>query len=1018
MNKLKSLALAALTAFGLSAYGGTNAWWEVNFESPTANNVWLIDENTGLDAYTLTNNGAVGSTNPRPYTNGVWTCREGDESYITNEFYPHGNFGDTYCLKLDTQGNDFTWTPDNPAENIISLVDADLYLVGSDSPPDAADFDPTNSADRVQTAIFLRNFTDEDSGETTNSVLCVYVSDDDTGDSYWQPLEGRAMTPTNDIVDNNWYHIQVMVDHAGSQRVSVFVDGIQMHARGDATTVDWSIANKGAVVQNGKKISSVSFRGTGAVDNFVGSTLVEDTEDVVFKAEVYMDGVLQAEGLTGNTTRSKLGVAGRNQVVNFPQFLLSNYNYAGDDGVQPTWSLSRMEIVNFSAGVTNSYEYEWDEVAYAVVSTDGKDNDAFKPVMDSYEGVPFQTGPFDVEPSTYGAKRPADPTEPVTIAKIYFKTIGAYDAYATTTVGATTTTNAVTLKPVDLGGVYPTNVVWTFDAVKGDTILTNIVLSGGATFDGYANGAATVKATVADELAADTLYASAFYVAGALADGQDLRPTTNGDEIVFAPYTPPVAVIGTDEYPSLRAAILAATAGDTITLLRDDHVSFTVDDPILDIDFEVTIDGGSNTLYGLTDYNGASYHEIRISGTGNVAIKNLRLTEFSDSAPMTQQYMPICTRSTYTGTLTLDGVTVDKFNRVALLLCGGDFLITNCVITGSAEGTTYFQSAVETYHASGTVVDTTISGIGALNAGTEPESGDAWAAAVFTVNQGGTGTITVKSGTYTGQFVTSFNKNSTGAINLEDGVFIATVEATEEAFLDDSNGGSTNTISGGWFDREPAAGYIAEGYKVVEDVPGAPVDGAYQHVVPDVVTYDITFNDEDGTLIVTTNVVAGATEYAPADPTRAGFTFLGWTNVLDATTVYTGNPMPAATSNATYAAKYEASAVQPPEVDAGDGLAGYNAAHENDPGFTPVEPITFAVPEGGQDELCSLAFVATQPGWYYLYTSTTVTGPFEPDYTTKVQITDVGDLVRLTESAAGTSKFFKIGWSATDPTAE
>ena len=260
-----------------------------------------------------------------------------------------------------------------------------------------------------------------------------------------------------------------------------------------------------------------------------------------------------------------------------------------------------------------------------------------------------------------------------------------------------------------------------------------------------------------------------------------------------------------------------------------------------------------------------------------------------------------------------------------------------------------------------------------------------------------------------------------GGLVIEGGVFIATADAADSAFqLDEGEDATFKVeISGGWFDRVPEADYLAEGYKVVEDVPGAPVDGAYQHVVPDVTTYDITFNDEDGTFIVTTNVAAGVTDYAPADPVpAAGFTFAGWTNVLDATTVYTAATMPAAAANATYAAKYEASAVQPPEVDAGDGLAGYNATHAEDPGFTPVEPITFAVPEGGQDELCSLAFVATQPGWYYLYTSTTVTGPFEPDYTTKVQITDVGDLVRLTESAAGTSKFFKIGWSATDPTAE
>ena len=151
----------------------------------------------------------------------------------------------------------------------------------------------------------------------------------------------------------------------------------------------------------------------------------------------------------------------------------------------------------------------------------------------------------------------------------------------------------------------------------------------------------------------------------------------------------------THEYPSLRAAVAAASLlaePVTIQLVADDAVSFTAENPILDIDFEVTIDGGSNTLYGMTDY--AGLHEIRISGTDDVTIKDLKLSEFGDTAPLSQSVMPICTRAAYEGKLVLDGVTIDKFNRQALLLCGGEFLITNSLITGSAEGAKYFQTGI------------------------------------------------------------------------------------------------------------------------------------------------------------------------------------------------------------------------------------------------------------------------------------------------------------------------------------
>ncbi len=1027
MNKLKSLSLVALAAFGLSAYGGTttNDWWNVTLEADSFQANFPGLEIGQLGALTNDESTMAAGT-VQPYAAGVWSALDGDESYVTNGLATNWVSGsmteveNTTYLKLDTQGNDLTWTPDTTdvSNNIIALVDADLYLVGSDSAPDASDFD---SAGDVHTAVYLKNETDEDSGNTTNSVLCVYVYDSIGKVRYWQELDGEPLD------DNAWAHVQVVVDYAeaSTPMVQVFVNGTQMHARDDASTTSWTAAIKGSSATV-YKLSSVAFRGTGAVDNFVGTTQAVSYDSYNFTAEVYMDGVPQAAGDDGNLTRVVEADAGEGKTADFTGFSFHDFVAGG----VATYALSRIEISNLVSGAVASYQYGYNNVSHQIIPETPSENIVFEMATGTYEDedtgdeieYEYQTGAFTVSAPTVGA------TADSTIVNIYFKTIGAYDAYATTTVDGATTTNAVTLKPVAAGGVYPTNVVWTFDAVKGDTILTNLVVSNGATFDGYANGKATVKVTVGGELAADTLYAAASYVAGALADGQDLRPTTNGTEIVFAPYTPPVAMIGTTEYPSLRAAIETATSGDTIKLVHDDHVSFTAEAPELMIDKAITIDGGSNTLYGVSGHACATIadrHNLAISGTGDVTIKDLTMTQFSDTATVQYYTYPIWVRGAYGGTLTLDGVTIADFSRTAVNISGGAVVITNCVFTGDttrldANGHA-FQGGVEVGNgltATVTIADTVITGMGSV--GYPADSDSDMAAAV---QMSGKGSITIESGTFAGQYSLIVSATATGGIVVNGGEFDGDVCVEDGAGTLAIHDGSvvgdlevpsalTAFIDGGWFETAPAATYLAEGYKVVEDVSGAPVDGAYNHVVPDVTTYAITFKPENGEQDIVTNVVADATAYAPADPTLAGFDFLGWTNALDATdaTLYSNTNLPPAAANATYAAKYEASAVTKPEVDVGQGLKDYVPAQ----GETVPAPIEFT---DAATPLCELSFVAPEAGWYFLYTSTTVNGEYTPDYTTKVQA-NKGALVTLTESAAGTTKFFKIGWSETEPTAE
>ena len=1149
MHKLKSLALLALAGLGLSASGGvtTNDWWDVTFESDTFQEGFpgLVPGELGP----LTND-ASKATVIQPYATGVWTALDGDESYVTNSLATNWVNGamtevsNTTYIKLDTQGNDLKWAvADNNAmaDGLKALVDADLYLVGSDSPPDAADFDAGKD---VQTAVYLKNEIEEDSGETTNSVLCVYVYNAGTKANDWQELDGV------ELEDNAWAHVQVLVDHSDDLNnpptVQVFVNGTQMHARnGDATS--WTAAN-GSASQTAGRVSSVAFRGTGAVDNFVGQTILDDPDKFDFTAEVYMNGQLQPVGTEGNVSRVVIS-NDVGKTAKFEGFLTCNANF--DREIDPTWSLTKIEITNFVNGLVTTLNYSWNSAEFRI---EGDESDAVE--ITTASG--WQTGSFNVSPSTAGA------TANSTIVKIYFEDLpeeGTFNAQATTTIGGTTTTDSQKVKPSDFEGGATKTITWAFPAEKNGNVLSTIQLYNGATLE-YANKTATVTVTTNAALQADTLFAAATYVPGSLAEGQDLKDDGGVDGLyTFTAYVPPVALritvaegtVKTNEYPSLLLAIQAAEAGETVYLVADDRVSFSAGNTEIAIGKALTIDGGSNTLYGVSGYayDGVNDHDIFIgAAAGDVTIRNLRITEFSDTAPTVQyRTYPIWTSQGYAGKLTLDGVTIDKFARTAINLGNGTFEITNCVIKGCAgdEGAPerYFQNAFGVLNAKGTVADTTATGLGS--------TANPWGAGVVTFNSDGDGELTFLSGTYTSDYVLEVSSNAVGKLAIEGGTFVATADAADSAFQLDEGDDATFKVevSGGWFDREPEEGFIADGLAAYEDAPGTDAPWTVRAAK---VTIDFYV---DGAVYATTSVVVGATGYAPADPEKAAdaqyaYAFTGWTNVvgesysaatlpaattatnyyaaftatarqydvewivdgvyttntwnydatpswnendptavptkdsteatnftfkawtpevakvtgpgasytatwtetvreytvtwvIDATTsnmvqvaygtvpAYTGEApakegytflgwnsdstatealasLPAVTGEATYYAVFQEDTPVVVKVNPGDGLAAYNAAHADDPDFTPVEPIAFS---DAATPLCEISFVAPEAGTYVLLSSTTVDGTYNPetgvDASKTVAASAVVTLTEGSTSATG-AKFFKIGY--------
>ena len=260
----KAFAIAAVVGLTSQVFGATtNTWWNQNF-------------NDVADMTALTN------VSYSVVAGGQWSTVGDDESSIVNT-------NGSPCIKLDTQGSNLTWTPASASTSVVVLVDAAIYLVGSDSPPSG--FDPLED---VQTAVYLTNRVDEVTGATIGSALCAYVAP--LGANTWVELEGVAVT------NENWYNVRIEVDYAAeSPEASFYVNGVLMSQKGGSAT-SFLIANTAKFQSEGaKKVNSVSFRGTGAVDNFVGSQVLPDPgAQLTFTVETYTDNVLDGSANTVN----------------------------------------------------------------------------------------------------------------------------------------------------------------------------------------------------------------------------------------------------------------------------------------------------------------------------------------------------------------------------------------------------------------------------------------------------------------------------------------------------------------------------------------------------------------------------------------------------------------------------------------------------------------------------------------------------------------------------------------------
>ena len=262
-NKLLASALAL--AIGLpSAFAAeqTDPWWNVDFT-------------TGY-----TNGGLVTNSTP---TDGDWSSTGADVSIMTNTTVASksGNMA-----KLDTQGGSLIWTPTGAVTSCKrTLIDTDVYLVGSDEAP-------TTVTTGVQTEVYLKNLMNTTTYAVTGSVLCAHVGNG-SGGAEWVELEGFA------ISHQTWVKLSIELDYSTpiTPRVSFKVNDFVMNKKGVPDTIDFPVINVKVNVE------SVAFMGTGYVDNFLGMKVTEQALPAYSSlADAYITGTGATNGTSFNVS--------------------------------------------------------------------------------------------------------------------------------------------------------------------------------------------------------------------------------------------------------------------------------------------------------------------------------------------------------------------------------------------------------------------------------------------------------------------------------------------------------------------------------------------------------------------------------------------------------------------------------------------------------------------------------------------------------------------------------------------
>lgn len=379
MNAFKwATTAAAAGALALVASADTETpWFNVNFDADTT---WT----SGQTAMTVAGvNGASGGTFNKA------TGVEDESSQLIN--YESESAKEVYALtaadgqvlELNTQGSELTFNPTDPNPaglDLRTVIEADVFFVASESAPSGIADDST-----VQVALYLK----AEDGEDPVFQALTY----ENGNNVWVDLD---YTITDDDVSSGiWRKIQISVDK--TTETATYSIGERGGEVTEVATLTLASVNNG-----NPAISSVAFKGTGLVDNFVGKALTVDTVLLEYAATV--------NGSTATVTCPDATAASE---VTF------TIPVVGQDTNNEDVSLSK--IVTYTYGGVEAKTYT------AVVA--GNDNDGYSITLTDENNV--VTTPLDaenlgyefelaVDVSSFVAEYSVAPADPIVAIEVWY----------------------------------------------------------------------------------------------------------------------------------------------------------------------------------------------------------------------------------------------------------------------------------------------------------------------------------------------------------------------------------------------------------------------------------------------------------------------------------------------------------------------------------------------------------------------------------------------------------------------
>ena len=856
---------------GMMEYGG------VEFEQGSLNGVTNVSREV---------NGAW--VDHQPYASGTWRADAADESYITNGVVTNivGGVTNEWALgnylELSTQGNELTWTPSNGvAKGRVNLVDARLRLVGSDSEPEIADFDPTGATHRVQAAVYLKNETDPDTNETTNSVLCVYSWDNSlnggNGGNVWVAL--KAKNGDLEIEDGSWHRVQVSIDYTDEFNppvVTILVDEKEMVPVSGAAEI--TAANPGRA-KDANQVQEVCFRGTGAVDNFVGKTMLEVEKRLWFETKIYLDGnELTEEDFAAyywddwiGYKEAKVGDIGDDPTTaEFKGIWATDtdisWGTASDD---PSWCLDRIVLHRFGTpGGTDTYVYHWNASRYQIDSDPA--NGETTEIKFNTDADENQDGFLDLYPITNGAN---DPTN--LIAEVYLKTIGLFTVSGDTYIDDVVDTLRKQkyehrTNDVELGDSDTLRFPTSFTTNDTTYVLTRIPTNANAavgvpmvSIDGT-----EVQVNVALYGLSDDVVVNAYYEEGTI-NGKVVRKNpdaTNGAYTFFGAVAMIVSDDGenieTNYYETVQAALEAVPGDGTETeveLLADVTLASAANVPagktvVLDMDGHSVTGPANGFAFGVSgsltvdgDGDVSAMVPFYVKGAGSLVVesgdftgtRNVVLVAASaDGASVTvnggslvaPDAIGITGKNT---TVAVHGGTISATNGFAILTSGNDGKGGNAITvyggTVEAAVTTagYIAGGIylandDTLAYGSNAVMTVTGGAGIVaRAGSVSVAGGTITTTGSTAGKVGDAANAIPCAAVVYDTSLSYPGFVEGAgLEITDGTFVSDVDPVVQ--IKKEGDGTILSVTGGWFSDQVAADYVADGYQCVRDEDNAP----------------------------------------------------------------------------------------------------------------------------------------------------------------------------------------------------